>query len=244
MYLYDQAGYMTTLDTMLYKQRVQETTMYATHQLEPYYQTDDPNKLKDYMDRVSRENLEAKNKLYQAHMRMQSQLQASQMGQFSNFSPQPQDLFQTPVQMQPHPQIHYQTQLAPPQQFQHPGLQQQQSIYQQAQMSPQLQQQLQQSLLQQKLTQSPQLQISLSQQQQQQLLQQASPLSVQLVPSTPAYSSMTTPVPQQLTPQQVYQLQVAQQKRTEAYARNKEKLSQMTQLPYGWQFDPNVPLVC
>jgi hypothetical protein len=235
MYLYDQAGYMGTLDSMLYKQRLQDPSqhMYASH-IDQLYQTDE-NKLKDYMERVTRENLEAKNKLYQAHMRMQTQLQTPQVQQFANYSPQ--DMYQT--QMQSQLLQNYQ-QMA--QQFQQNLYQQtpQQQLQQQLQLQ---QQQLQQSFLQQKLPQSHQALLS-----QQPLMQQPSPLSLQMVPTTPAYyvpSNMPSIVPQQLNPQQLYQLQQAlQQKRTEAFARNKEKLTQMAQIPYGWQFDPNAPLVC
>lgn len=219
--MYDQSGYLNALDNMLYKQRMQEPTqqMYAT-QMEQYQQ-DEQNKLKGEMDR-SRENLEAKHRVYQAHMRMQMQLQAQ--GHFY-----PQDMFQTQPPLQNYPL-----------QVQTSNLQQ--SPYQQI-PSPQQLQQLQQIQQLQQQQQILQQKCSPSQVQQQLLLQQlAQPL--QVVPTTP-YSMPSTPTtPQQLTTQQMFQLQqVLQQKKTEAFSRNKEKLSQMAQIPYGWQFDPDVPLV-
>lgn len=168
MYPYEHADYINTLDTLTYKPPVQQDSSVQYHQ--HVDEQDEQARVKDRMARESlASELEAKNKLYQAHIRMQVQLQ-----------------LQMQLQMQMQNQLYQQ--------------QPQQTNYY-----------TQQHAHQQVYTQQ------MYQVQQQQHQQQQYQKHIQ---------------------QQMHQVQLA-----EARIRNKEKLSKALQLPYGWQFDPNVPLV-
>lgn len=89
MFFYDQVGYVNTLDNLMYKQRAGLDPHYTE-----FYQGEEDQKLsKEYMDRVTRESLEAKNKLFQAHMQQMRATQF-QMGPYppGSYPNQPQGL--------------------------------------------------------------------------------------------------------------------------------------------------------
>lgn len=204
---YQHTDYINTLETLIFQPDPQHLQLQAIKQEPTYQHLQDRGDyaLKEMMERPGMINeLENKNKLFQAHMQMRIQSQ----------------LLQNQMQLQyPFSQSYPPLQSALPQyQQQYTQLQSYPHLTHSLPPSPQLQQGSPQQYPQQQ-RQQPNFQ------QMQQMQQQMQQLQMQQV--------------------QLHQLQHihTQKQKTEAAVRNKEKLSLAVQLPYGWRFDPTMPLV-
>lgn len=218
MFFYDQAGYVNTLDNLLYKQRGGLDSFPSP--FGDYYQGGEEQKVsKEYMERVTRETLEAKNKLFQAHMQQmrasQYQMVAQTHSLLSSSYP-PAFSTQTPMQDP------FQSQV---QAFQ-PSLSQSTSAISSSQVS----------------TMAPQQQ---PQQPQQQMISTTgyTTLPINNITTTTQHAQQLYQLQHQQIHLQQMQHQLHQRQRAESYIRNKEKLERATQIPYGWQFDPSVRMV-